>query len=171
MKLYLFPWELPDSLEDHFSGPCLFMALYRLYRNAYFGQGFQLSGSFTQDRILKENIEKLPLDVKRVIFTKIWEKIEPSKAFIVQKGELLLDFGVHYLICQYSKLRTDIEVPQGYTCWCGRRISQTLCKFTYGPMNHSITPLILDFICRDKKTSLSPSFSLICPHTFTHVRF
>lgn len=60
------------------------MALYRFYKNAYFRQGFQLSGTFIHDKILKERIEKLPLDIKRVIFSKIWEKIEPSQAFIIR---------------------------------------------------------------------------------------
>jgi hypothetical protein len=68
---FLFPWEVPEILEDYFSGPCFFMALYRLYKNAYFGQSFQLSGTFIQDKIFKERIENLPLDIKRIIFSKI----------------------------------------------------------------------------------------------------
>jgi len=61
---WLFPWEVSELVQDYYSGPCLFMALYRLYRNAYFEQGFQLSGSYIQDKNLKQRIEQLPLDIK-----------------------------------------------------------------------------------------------------------
>jgi len=47
------------------------MALYHLYNNAYFGQGFQLSGSYIQDKSLKQRIEQLPLDIKQIIFSKV----------------------------------------------------------------------------------------------------
>jgi hypothetical protein len=41
-----FPWEVTkDNLNKFFEGPHLFLALYRVYRGAYYGQGFQLSGS------------------------------------------------------------------------------------------------------------------------------
>jgi hypothetical protein len=169
----LFPWETPEIVEDHFSGPCLFMAFYRLYKNAYFGQSFQLSGTFIQDKILKERIENLPLDIKRIIFTKIWEKIEPSRAFIVQRGDLLLDFSLHYLLVQYSKLksRTKDKVPQGYACWTGYKVSKSIYKFVYGPMNLSITPFIPDFMCQNKISPLAQSFSLVCPNTFAYIKF
>jgi len=72
---YLFPWETPKIVEDYYSRPCLFMALYRLHRNAYFGQGFQLSGNYIQNKDLKQNIEQLPLDIKRIIFSKIWKNL------------------------------------------------------------------------------------------------
>jgi len=47
---YLFPWEVPEIVEDYYSKPCLFLALYQLYKNVYFRQGFQLRGSYTQDK-------------------------------------------------------------------------------------------------------------------------
>ena len=48
-----FPWEVTnENLKGFFEGPYLFSALYRVYRGAYFGQGFQL------DRKLPEQIHK-----------------------------------------------------------------------------------------------------------------
>jgi len=60
---HLFPWEVPELLEDYYSGPCLFMALYRLYKGAYFGQGFHLSGTYLGNKEIKNSIDKLPLDI------------------------------------------------------------------------------------------------------------
>ena len=48
-----FLWEVTnENLKGFFEGPYLFSALYRVYRGAYFGQGFQL------DRKLPEQIHK-----------------------------------------------------------------------------------------------------------------
>lgn len=167
----LFPWETPTIVEDYYFGPCLFMALYRLNKNAYFGQGFQLSGNYIQNKDLKKNIEQLPLDIKRIILGKIWEKLEPKKGFVVKNGELLLDFALLFLISQYGKLKsqTKKKVPKAYAAWFGDKILERIYKFTYGPMNPAITPLIPDFVCKDKANSLSPSFSLICPNTFSYI--
>jgi len=85
---WLFPWEVPKLLEVYYSGPCLFMALYCLYKNAYFGQEFQLSGSYIQDRNLKQRVEQLPLDIKQIILSKIWKRIEPKKGFAIKRGKL-----------------------------------------------------------------------------------
>jgi len=68
---FLFPWEAPEIIENYFLGPCLFLALYRLYKNAYFGQGFQLCGKYLQNKTLKGRIDQLPLDIRRIIFSKI----------------------------------------------------------------------------------------------------
>jgi len=74
---WLFSRKVSEFLEDYYSGPCLLMALYCLYKNAYFGQGFQLSGSYIQDKNLKQRVEQLFLDIKQIILNKIWERIEP----------------------------------------------------------------------------------------------
>jgi len=50
---YLFPWEVLELLEDYYSGPCLFMASYKLYKGAYFGQGFHLSGIYLGNKEIK----------------------------------------------------------------------------------------------------------------------
>jgi hypothetical protein len=168
---YLFPWEIPEIVEDYYSGPCLFMALYRLYKNAYFGQGFQLSGTHIKDKLLKERIEQLPLDIKRIIFSKIWKKLEPKKGFAVKRGELLFDFSLQYLISQYGKLKsqTTNPVPKAYAAWTGMQILNRIYIFTYGPMNPTVTPLIPDFMCKEKINPLSPPFSLVCPTNFSYL--
>ena len=169
----LFPWEVPELIEDYYSGPCLFMALYRLYKNAYYGQGFQLSGTYIWNKELKERIDQLPLDIKRIIFSKIWEKIEVKKGFVVRSGDLLFDFALQYLFVQYGKLKSQAKnkVPHAYACWTGTKVIDKVYTFMYGPMNPSITPLIPDFVNREKANHLSPSFSLICPTTFDYVKF
>jgi len=45
---YLFSWKAMEIAKDYYSRPCLFMAFYCLYKNAYFGQGLQLSGNYIQ---------------------------------------------------------------------------------------------------------------------------
>ena len=70
----VFPWETPEIIEDNFSGPYLFLALHRLYRNAYFGKGFQITGNNKVHQELKERIEQLPIDIKRVILSKVWKE-------------------------------------------------------------------------------------------------
>jgi len=53
-------------------GPCLFMALYRLYKGAYFGQGFwHLSGTYLRNKEFKNSIDQLPLGIKEIILCKI----------------------------------------------------------------------------------------------------
>jgi len=100
---YLFLWKVPKIVEDYYFGPCLFLALHHLYKNAYLGQRFQLSGSYIQDKNLKQKIEQLSLDIKKIIFRKIREKIESKKGFIMKIGELLFDFALHYLIVNMKK--------------------------------------------------------------------
>jgi len=161
----LLPWEVPELLEDHFSGPCLFKALYRFYRGAYFGQGFQFCGKPIKDKELKNSIDQLPLDIKRIILSKVWEKGEPFKGILVSKGQLYLPFRLHYLFLQYGKLKHIInpKVPRVYGGWTGKQVERKTYVFTYGPVDLSCTPLIPEFMCREKHNPLSPSFSLICP--------
>ena len=68
-----FPWEVTkENLIQFFEGLYLFLALYRLYRGAYYGQGFQvceknveLSPKF-QDRFYQ-----LLLEIKAQILFKV----------------------------------------------------------------------------------------------------
>jgi len=54
---YLFLWKVPEILDDYFLEPCLFMALYRLYKGAYFGQGFHLSGTYLGNKQFENSID------------------------------------------------------------------------------------------------------------------
>jgi len=161
----LLPWEVPEILEDYFSGPCLFMALHRFYKGAYFGQGFQLTGEYIKDKELKNSIDQLPVDIKRIIFSKLWDNGVPFKEINVKEGQLYLSFKLHYLFVQYGKLKHFIKpkVPRVYAGWTGHQTERKTYIFTYGPVDLSYTPLIPEFMCREKHNPLSPSFSLICP--------
>lgn len=159
----LFPWEVSEQLDNHYSGPCLFSALYRLYKGAYFGQGFHLSGNYLNLE-LKTFIDKLPLDIKRIIFNQIWSEGKPWEGVVVKTGKLYLPFSLHYLFVQYGKLRDIVNpIPRIYAGWTGQQIERKTYIFTYGPIDPSRTPLIPDFMCSEKKNPTSPSFSLICP--------
>lgn len=161
----LFPWELCGELEDKFAGPFLFLALHRLYKNAYFGKGFKFIGRINRDLELKERIEQLPIDVKRIIFSKIWEEGKSYGSFAAKGEDLLLDLPLLYLFSQYGKLKTELDnqIPIHYGGWHGVRLSRKLYVFTYGPVNPRLTPLIPDFECRDEKHPMSISFGLVCP--------
>jgi len=75
----------------------------------------------------------------------------------VKRGELLCNFNLHYLICQYRKLKleTKNKIPKAYAAWDGHQILDLIYIFSYGAMNPTVTPLIPDFMCREKANSLS----------------
>lgn len=160
-----FPWEVPRTLEDYYSGPCLFMALYRLYQGAYYGKRYSLIGEPFQIKDFREQIDQLPLDVKRQIFSKIWDEGKPFKSVTIKRGKLLLDYSLYYLFIQYGKLRSicNSEVPRIYAGWKGVRVEKKVYKFTYGPLNPVIPPIIPDFLCLENGKLPSISFELICP--------
>lgn len=161
---YLFPWKSSGIIEDYFSGPCLFMALYRLYKNAYFGKGYKFLKEDFCTFELKGQIEKLPLDVKRIIFSKIWRKGKPYQKIYAKEEDLHIHPSLHYLLGQHGKLRTYscVEIPSGYAGWHGTRLDRKLYVFNYGPVNPRLTPLIPDFVSREEKHPMSISFGLLC---------
>jgi len=86
---YIFPWEVPEILEDFFSRPCLFKAVYRLYKRVYLGEGFRIIRNYPRNKDLYDQIDKLPLDIKRNIFSKLWKESEECTNKIkVVNGEL-----------------------------------------------------------------------------------
>jgi len=92
------------------------------------------------------------LDIRRIIFSKIWKQIEPRQGFAVINGELLLDFSLHYLIWQYGKFKSQTrnQIRKVYVGWTGRKLERKIYIFTYGPINLAITPLIPNFMCKEK---------------------
>lgn len=167
----LFPWEAPEIVEDYFSGSYLFLALHRLYKDAYFGQGFQLSENCTRlDTQLQNQIDKLPLDIKRIIYSKVWENGKPYNEVIVKNAELLLDSNLHYLLVQYGKLKhlTRANPDRVYAGWNGERISSKIYRFTYGPLNLKNTPVIPDWINSEPRSTTNISFGTLCPSTWDH---
>jgi hypothetical protein len=48
--MYEFLWEVSQETLNHFFGrPHLFAALYRVYRGAYYRQGFQFCGIYPEN--------------------------------------------------------------------------------------------------------------------------
>jgi len=161
---FLILWEVSKISEYYFACSSLFMALCRLYKNAYFGQGFHLTSTHSKVEGLQEQIDKLPLDVSRIIYSRIWNKGEPFKGVVIKKGKLLLNFDLHYLIVQYGKLKSIVKttISMIYVGCNGIKVGRKMYIFRYGPINPTSIPLIFDFICR-KKNPISFLFGLICP--------
>jgi hypothetical protein len=111
---FMFPWEIPEVLEDNFSGPYLFLALYRLYWNAYFGKGFQLTGNTNIHWELKERIEQLPIDIKRIVLSKIWEEGKNYKAFVARGEDLLLELPLLYFIKSIREIKSRNRPKYSY---------------------------------------------------------
>jgi hypothetical protein len=53
----MFPWKIDSTqINKFFEGPYLFSAIYRVYKGAYFGQGFQLCSHVLEK---EDNFQKL----------------------------------------------------------------------------------------------------------------
>jgi hypothetical protein len=89
-----FPWEVTkDNLNNFFEGPYLFSALYRVYRGAYFGQGFQLSGSSLKiNHKFQKSFDQLPIELKRLILSKVWQTGKQFNALRVKTYNTTFDF-------------------------------------------------------------------------------
>jgi hypothetical protein len=114
-----FPWEVTkDNLNKFFEGPHLFSALYRVYRGAYYGQGFQLSGSSLRiNDEFQESFDQLPIELKRLILSKVRQSGKHFNALRVNKGELLLPIKLQFLFAQYGRFKKNTQ-PFIYKCFC-----------------------------------------------------
>lgn len=117
----MFPWEIiPEIVDQYFSWPYLFFALYRIYKGAYYGQGFQLGGTSLHIPIgFQANFDKLPLDVKGIILSKIWDNGKDLQTLKVLKGKLLLHLRLQFLFAQYGQLQifTQSIASRGCGAW------------------------------------------------------
>jgi hypothetical protein len=88
----MFLWEIDSTqFNKFFEGPYLFSAIYRVYKGAYFGQGFQLYGHVLEkEDDFQKLYDKLPLDIKGNILNKIWNEGRDLGVVLVSRGELLL---------------------------------------------------------------------------------
>jgi hypothetical protein len=88
----MFPWEIDSTrFKNFFEGPYLFSAIYRVYKGAYFGQGFQLCGHvLDKEDNFQTLFDKLPLDIKEIILNKVWNEGRELGVVLVAKGEILL---------------------------------------------------------------------------------
>jgi hypothetical protein len=97
-KMYDFPWEVnQETLTYFFGGPHLFAALYRVYRGAYYGQGFQFCGNYPKHfKELLSHLNQLPLEVRRIILSKIWDNGRQYNVLCINRSELFLPLGLHF---------------------------------------------------------------------------
>jgi hypothetical protein len=148
-----FPWEVTkDNLNDFFEGPHLFSALYRIYRGAYYSQGFQLSGSSLKiDNRFQKCFDQLPIELKRLILSKVWESGQHFNTLRVYKGELLLPLKLQFLFVQYGRLKhtTQPLISKGCGAWNGCLLKKSIYVFTYDTPNLKSKTLIPDFLNRD----------------------
>ena len=102
--MYDFLWEVnQENLNYIFGGPHLFVALYRVYRGAYHGQGFQICGNYPKHlKELLSCLNQLLLEVRRIILSNIWDNGRQYNILCVKRGELFLPLGLHFLFAQYG---------------------------------------------------------------------
>jgi hypothetical protein len=162
-----FPWEVnQENLTNFFGGPHLFAALYRVYRGAYYGQGFQFCGNYPKN-LLKEildGLNRLPLEVRRIILSKIWENGRQYNVLCVNRGDLFLPLGLHFLFAQYGRVKQATEplISKGCGAWNGKKLYDRVYVFEYGTPNLRNQVLIPDFVSKDPYRPTTISFGLLC---------
>ena len=162
----MFPWEVdPILINKFYSGPYLFAALYKVYRGAYYGRGFQFCGTPLHiPGTFQSSFDNLPLDIKRIILSKVWNQGTNLKTLVVVKGELYLQFELHFLFSQYGRLKSTTQAvfSQGCGAWKGYVIKKNACIFNYGPRERKGKVMIPEFLNSDPCSSTTSSFGLIC---------
>jgi hypothetical protein len=162
-----FPWEVTkENLNNFFEGPHLFAALYRVYRGAYYGQGFQLSGtSLKIDNGFQKCFDQLPIELKRLILSKVWESGQHFNTLRFYKGELLLPLKLQFLFAQYGRLKhtTQPLISKGCGAWNGSLLKKSVYVFSYDTLNLKTKVLIPDFLSKDPYRPNTISFGLLCP--------
>jgi hypothetical protein len=162
-----FPWEVTkENLNNFFEGPHLFAALYRVYRCAYYGQGFQLSGtSLKIENGFQKCFDQLPIELKRLILSKVWESGQHFNTLRVYNGELLLPLKLQFLFAQYGRLKhtTQPLISKGCGAWNGSLLKKSVYIFSYDTLNLKSKVLIPDFLSKDPYRPNTISFGLLCP--------
>lgn len=166
----MFPWEVNrERVTQFYTGPYLFSALFRAYKGAYFGQGFQLTGNLPKlSKDFQILFDKLPLEVKGIILSKIWEEGRNYNIFIIDKGELLLPLKLQFLFAQYGRIKhlTQSLIPKGCGAWNGSLASPNRSRryvFKYGVPNLKSKVLIPDFLNSERGKPLAIHYGLLCP--------
>ena len=162
----IFPWEISKgALSDFFSGPYLFSALYRVYRGAYYGQGFQFYGAHPKiDETFKEKFVQLPLEIKQLILNKVWNKGEGFNEVIVKNKILYLKYQLQFLFAQYGRIefQTQPLISKGVGVWNGYKFDREIYIFNYDKLNTRSRVFIPDFLSKDPEVPMSVAFELLC---------
>lgn len=159
----MFPWEVDSKIINEFYiGPYLFSALYRVYKGAYEGQGFNFYGKPIK---LSPNFQTffnaLPIDVKRIVLAKVWVKGVDFKTLLIVKGKLFLDYKLHFLFTQYGRLKNITQPIYSIGCgvWSGYKVNIHTYHFTYGPRDPIGKFLIPEFLNSESQKTRA----LLCP--------
>lgn len=161
-----FPWEITEEcLSTFFEGPYLFSALYRVYRGAYYGQGFQFYGGHPKiDTEFKVKFEQLPIEIKQIILNKLWNQGEGFNEVIVKKKTLYLKYQLQYLFAQYGrlKLQTQPLISKGIGVWNGYKFNRETYIFVYSKLNFQSKVFFPDFLSKDSELPITVAFDLLC---------
>lgn len=161
-----FPWEITkESLSDFFKGPYLFSALYRVYRGAYYGQGFQFYGAHPKiDKLFRERFDKLPLEIKQIILNKVWNFGEGFNEVIVKKQTLYLKYQLQFLFSQHGRLKFQSQplISKGIGVWNGYKFDRETYIFTYSKLNFQSKVFFPDFLSKDPDHPETVAFNLLC---------
>jgi hypothetical protein len=153
----MFPWEIDSTrFKNFFEGPYLFSAIYRVYKGAYFGQGFQLCGHvLDKEDNFQTLFDKLPLDIKGIILNKVWNEGRELGVVLVAKGEILLPLPLQFLFSQYGRLKeiTQPIISVGCGAWNGTLITYRKRSkqyvFEYGTLNVKNKVIIPNFLNKE----------------------
>lgn len=169
----MFPWEVnSERVNQFFTGPYLFSALYRVFKGAYFGHGFQLSGKLpTTIENFQNLFDALPLEIRGLILSKIWNNGDGFNSLIVLNGELILPPILHFLFSQYGRIKTSTQpiITKRCGAWNGSQIGGKFTirnrtyEFKYGIPNLKSRFLIPEFLNSETNNSFAISYGLLCP--------
>jgi hypothetical protein len=105
----------------------------------------------------------LPLEVRRIILSKIWDNGRQYNVLCINRGELFLPLGLHFLFAQYGWLKniTQPLISKGCGAWNGKRLVDRVYLFD-GKTNLRNQLLIPYFLSRDPYKPTTISFGLLC---------
>ena len=160
----MFPWEVDSStINKPYIGPHLFSALYRVYRGAYYGQGFNFCGKPVQlPPNFQTYFDNLPIDIKGIILSKVWNQGLDYNTLLIASGKIYLEHKLHFLFSQYGRLKniTQLKYSKGTGVWNGYIMRENVYKFIYGPKLATGKYLIPNFVNSETTTK---GCSLLCP--------
>lgn len=161
-----FPWEFNQgNLCDFFGGAYLFGALFRVYKSAYYGQGFQFYGAHPRvDRFFKEKFETLPLDIKQIILSQVWNNGIGFNEIIVKSDILYLKYQLQFLFAQRGRIKYQTQPigSKGIGSWNGFRFSRQIFIFKYNQRNFESKIYKPTFFLKDPKEVDDINLNTLC---------
>jgi hypothetical protein len=90
----------------------------------------------------------LPIELKRLILSKVWQSGKDFNILRLSKGELLLPLNLKFLFAQHGHLKhtTQPLISKGCGAWNGSFLKKSVYVFTYDTLNLKSKVLIPDFL-------------------------